>query len=71
MKSTLERFIKQIVKDNIKTNEYSDKFSVDMQEQIKEKSEIIAKITLEDENLLKVINQSIEESIRIMVLRKA
>lgn len=69
MKSTLERFIKQIIKDNVKTNEYLPTFGEEMQEQIKEKSDIIAKITLEDEELIKAINDSIEESIRIMVLR--
>lgn len=70
MKSTVERFIKQIIKDKCKSNEYTEKFGEDIQNEIKEKCDVIAKITLEDKDFMNYIEDSIEESIRIMILRK-
>lgn len=71
MKSTVERFIKQIVKDKCKDNEYMEKFGTDMQNEIKDRCDVIAKITLEDKDFMTHIEDAIEESIRIMILRKA
>lgn len=72
MKSQLafERAIKKLVVENCDNNSYADKFSPDFQNIIKENSTTIAKITMEDENLKKHLEDSIEESIRIMILRE-
>lgn len=66
----LEKVIKKIVEDNCKKNMYLEKFSPEMQVEIKEKSDLIAKITMEDEDLVGIIQNAIEESIRVMILRK-
>lgn len=65
-----ERFVRQIIKDNCKTNIYKDKFGAEMQEEIKEHNEVIADIVLENKELIKHINDEIEEAIRVYILRK-
>ncbi|HCL4479885.1 TPA: hypothetical protein N2D99_001952 [Clostridium botulinum] len=65
-----ERFISQIIKDNCKTNAYIDKFGKEMQKEIKDNNGAIADIVLENPEIIKHMNEEIEEAIRLYILRK-
>lgn len=64
------RFIKQIIRNNCKENIYITNFSAEVQEEICKNSDKIAEIVLEDKQVLENLNESIEEAIRISILRE-
>lgn len=65
----LQRGIKKAIEENCKKGMYEDIFSPDFQKEIKEKSEDISKLVTEDEEFMETLNNVIEESIRVMILR--
>ncbi|MDF2879618.1 MAG: hypothetical protein K0R54_175 [Clostridiaceae bacterium] len=68
--TALEKAIKKVIEENIKHNMYSEKFGESFSKEIKEKSDILAKLTLEDEDLINELENAIEESIRVMLIQK-
>lgn len=65
----LQKGIKKTIEENCKKGLYTENFSSDFQKEIKKRANEVAVILTEDEEFLDGLNNWIEESIRVMVLR--
>lgn len=66
---SLEKTIERMVADNCGKGKYVELFSAETQVYVLQNSKSIAAITMEDPELIKYIEDAIEESIRIAILR--
>ncbi|WCK57082.1 hypothetical protein PP175_28245 (plasmid) [Aneurinibacillus sp. Ricciae_BoGa-3] len=66
----LQRAIKKQIEENCKKGVYGEQFNPELQKEIKLKAEELAILTTEDEELMQAIDFAIEESIRVMLIRK-
>lgn len=57
-----------MVEENCEKRLYEEKFNKDVQNDIKDKSAEIAACTIQDEELLQMIEDAIEEAIRVMLI---
>lgn len=67
---SLQKSIKKIIDENCEKKMFIDCFGESGESEIAENSTYIAQLTLEDEEFMSKLNEAIEESIRIMMLRK-
>lgn len=72
MKGTvgLAKSIRKLIEEDCLNNVYLEKFSKEMQEEINTRSALIAKFTIQDEDFMTCLHDTIEESIRLMILTK-
>lgn len=68
--SLLEKTIKRIIEENCKKNLYSKVFDKKIETEVEEHSDTIVMLTMQDEDLVRNIEEAIEESIRVFINKK-